>query len=112
VKYFNRFVSVLGCFVLFGCNTDQLPIGTQVRIAPGDRMFEIGAVFEEGRVCFTEGGAFQDVPLLISVTDSQDAPIGDVEVGVYADFTANTSNGADVIQLYSDMNGNGSNLSI
>jgi len=87
--------------------TDQLPVGAQVRIAPGDQMIRINSTFEEGSGCFTEGGLFQDVPLLISVTDSQDAPLGEVPVSVYADLTANTFNGVDVLQLFADFNGNG-----
>lgn len=101
-------VSVLTlCVALIGCSSDQLPNDTVVRIAPGDKMINVASVFEEDMFCFTDGGLYQDVPLLITVSDGQGTPLGDAEVGVYADFTGNTFNGVDVLQLYRDRNGNG-----
>jgi len=103
-----KYVGILTvCAALVNCSSEQLPNDTKVRISPGAKNLEIGSVFEEGMFCFTEGGLYQDVPLLITVSDGQDTPLGEAEVGVYADYSGNTSNGAEVLQLYQDVNGNG-----
>ncbi len=107
MSIFKPFIVLSVCAILLGCNSEQLPIDTRILIAPQSKSFTINSEFEEGMFCFKEGGLYQDVPLLISVTDGQNAPIGDAEVGVYADFTANTSSAIDMLELYSDNNGNG-----
>lgn len=107
MSLFKPFIALSVCAILLGCNSEQLPIDTRILIAPQSKTFNINSEFEEGMFCFKEGGLYQDVPLLISVTDGQNAPIGDAEVGVYADFTANTSSAIDMLELYSDNNGNG-----
>lgn len=107
MKYLNKVFLLAACSMLWSCNSDQLPNDTRVSVSPSGKNIRISSTFEEDMFCFIEDGLYQDVPLLISVTDGQSAPLGDVEVGVYADYAANSFNGAEVIQLYSDANGNG-----
>jgi len=58
--------------------------------------------------CFIDPDTlYQDIPVLISVSDAQGTPMGRAEVGVYADFSGNTFSGPEVLQVYADLNGNG-----
>ena len=109
MKNKNRILAIGVLLLLGACsNTDQLPVDTQVSIYPQEKAFVISAP-PEGEIdfCFMTDGIYQDVPLLISVSNGEGTPLGGVEVGVYSDFGGNTFNGANVLELYQDLNGNG-----
>ena len=105
----NQIFGLGALILLSACSeTDQFPVDTQVTIFPQEKSFVIGAPEDEALAfCYMTDGIYQDVPLLISVSNGEGSPLGDVEVGVYSDFAGNTFNGANVLQLYHDRNGNG-----
>jgi len=109
VKIQKPILSILLLGLLSACGeTEQFPVDTQVSIYPLEKTFHIEPP-PPGMIdfCDTVTGPYQDIPVLVTVTDSQGSPIGGVEVGVLSDFAENTSNLANVLQLYQDKNGNG-----
>ncbi len=93
--------------LLSACTTEQLPIGASLRITPDIRTLLIDAPDDPSEDCRFDPNRYLDVPLNITLTDAQDAPIGNAEIGVYVDFAGNTYSGSETLQLFQDKNGNG-----
>ena len=99
--------AVLSGVLLAGCSTDQLPIGSTLRISPEDRNIRIVELLDENGTCIFFDNNFVDTPVVITLVDAQQSPIGDAEVSVYLDFAENTFTGVPVLGLFRDLNGNG-----
>lgn len=102
-------LSCVFCSFLVACeNTDQLPNNAQVSVSPNEKNITMSANPDLQTVCIvSEDTLYQDIPILISVTNDQGVPLGDIDVGVYADYTGNTFSGPEVLQVFADHNGNG-----
>jgi len=100
---------LVSCVYLSACNSGQLPVGASVKLSPSEH--KVATVVNnpnEPPVCLTdENGSYQDLPILISVTDTSGTPMGNAEVLLYSDYSGNTFTGPDVIQIFADTNGNG-----
>jgi len=90
-------------------NTDQLPPDASVSVSPTTKTITLKAADpNQPTGCFVSPDTlYQDVPVQITVTNGQGSPLGDIEVGVLADFSGNTFSGPDVLQVFADFNGNG-----
>ena len=99
--------AVLAGLLLAGCSTDQLPLGSTLRISPEDRNIRIVEFLDENGACIFFDNNFVDIPVVITLIDAQQSPIGDAEVSVYLDFAENTFTGVPVLGLFRDLNGNG-----
>jgi len=95
--------------ILASCSTGQVPAGAKVTATPSKKSITMTVADPSIPVfCFIdEETLYQDVPVQISVTNDSNIPMGDVEVGVYADYSGNTFSGPEVLQVYADSNGNG-----
>ncbi len=100
---------LLSLGVLASCqSSDQLPTGASLQLNPTSRSYTITVPADSEVFCYTGPEMlYEDVPLLISLTNESGAPLGGVEVTVYSDYAGNTFSGADVLQLYEDKNDNG-----
>lgn len=100
---------LLSVGVLASCqSSDQLPAGASLQINPTSRSYTITVPEDFEVSCYTGPGMlYEDVPLLISLANDSGVPLGGVEVNVYSDYAGNTFSGADVLQLFEDLNGNG-----
>lgn len=100
--------TVLAAMMLIsGCDSGQQPADTTLTLTPSNRSFEIVQQVNEQNQCLFNPEFYQDVPLLFSLASGQGTPIGEADIGVYVDFSANTYSGLPVLQLYEDNNGNG-----
>jgi len=100
---------VASSLMLSSCSTDQLPVGTSIVVMPSEKSFNMGRADPDTPLyCVPEPDApYQDVPVQISVVDAHGTPMGDVELLIYTDFSANSFSGPDVLRLYADSNDNG-----
>lgn len=93
--------------LIVGCDSGQQPADTALTLTPSNRSFEIVQQVNERNQCLFNLDFYQDVPLLFSLASGQGTPIGEADIGVYVDFSANTYSGLPVLQLYEDNNSNG-----
>lgn len=109
MKLYVKIVFLVVCVQLSACDSDQLPIGTQINLSPNQHRVElINAHAGDTPTCVTgDNAVFQDIPLLISVTGNSGVPIGGAKVLIYADYAGNTFSGPSALQLFADKNGNG-----
>ena len=103
----NVTTALAAMMLIAGCDSDQLPADTALTLTPSNRSFEIVQQVNEQNQCLFNPAFYQDVPLLFSLASGQGTPIGEADIGVYVDFSANTYSGLPVLQLYEDNNGNG-----
>jgi hypothetical protein len=93
--------------MIIGCNSGQQPADTALNLTPSNRSFEIVQQVNEQNQCLFNPDFYQDVPLLFSLASGQGTPIGEADIAVYVDFSANTYSGLPVLELYEDNNNNG-----
>ena len=87
-----------------------MPHDAQMRISPESRTINIADRRDaEGR-CFIDQNQYLDQPVVVSMVNGDGAPLGDVEIRVYVDFSGNTYPGTPVLMLYDDMNGNNNGI--
>lgn len=95
-----------------GANGDTddtaLPPGTVVTVNPVSQTFNVTEFRDDNGNCLY-GVLFQDVPVLVSVVNTQGGAISDVDVTFSLNFAGNTftPGGPQVLKLYEDRNGNG-----
>jgi len=76
--------------LLGACEQEQLPHDAQMRISPESRTINIADRRDaEGR-CFIDQNQYLDQPVVVSMVNGDGAPLGDVEIRVYVDFSGNT----------------------
>jgi hypothetical protein len=92
-------VSLAGCG---GGDSNPIPVGGKVTMSQTEINWKLG----NPGVC-VEDANYNDHVVFITVTDSSDRPLGDVEVLMSVDLTGNTSPGVPVLKLYEDKNSNG-----
>ena len=95
------------CLLFSACSSDQLPVGSSLRITPEDRNIRIVELRDEDDVCIFFSNNYVDVPVVITLVNAQQSPIGGAEISVYLDFAENTFTGVPALKLYRDGNGNG-----
>ena len=104
---------VLMGFLLSACNNsdDQLPSGTKVKVAPTSYTWTVTELLDNTNTCIFFPDSYQDNVVHITVTDSEDRPIGEVDISLYLSPSNNTSppgfEDQHVFYLYDDFNGNG-----
>ncbi len=110
----NRFKELFRCLVVCAitsivasCSSDQLPIGASLQITPDTRSIQIVELRDENDVCIFFENNYVDLPIILTLADSQQSPIGGADVSVYVDFAENTFTGIPALKLYIDNNGNG-----
>ena len=87
-------------------DSNQLPIGAELRIAPDSRTITVADRTDANGNCIINPDLFVDMPILISTLDGNGSPLGDVDVSVYVDFSGNTFSGPPVLSLFDDRRGN------
>ncbi len=102
-------VSCLLIGLLAACNTDQFPPDAVLQVSPQTKTITLTATDPSADMgCFVSPDTlYQDIPVNVSVTNEEGSPLGDVEVGMYMEYSGNTFSGPQVLQLYADRNGNG-----
>jgi len=91
--------------VLVGCDTGQLPANANLVATPSTKEFNVAG--NGGEACQLNPEYYQDVTVQFVLTDAQGSPIGDAELVIYADWTANTFGANPAMALYDDRNSNG-----
>ncbi len=89
------------------CDRGQLPLDADIQVAPTERQFAITAVADGTGRCVFDESNHQDIPVVISLRDSQGSPMTRAELVVQADYAGNSYPGLQVLGLYDDRNGNG-----
>lgn len=91
---------------LVGCGASENPVPTDatVQINPSSIPWEIS---DRPSPCLVDPSIYNDHTIAISVMDSNNSPLGNVDIRITADLTGNTFSGIDVIRVYDDLNGNG-----
>ena len=108
---FSTFARICLCVALplliSACgDSNQLPIGAEVRIAPESRTITVADRTDLNGNCPIDPNLFVDMPLVLSTVDGNGSPLGDVDVSVYVDFSGNTFPGPSVLSLFDDRRGN------
>ncbi len=99
-------VCLLG--LLTACSSDpQITPTSRIAVQPETISFDIDEITDEDGNCIFVPGFFQDVPINLSVVNASNQVIGDSRISVYLDFAGNSFSGLEVLQLFSDSNGNG-----
>ncbi len=99
--------AVVVSILLLACSSDQLPIGSSLGITPDGRSIRVIEFRDENGVCIFFENNYVDIPVVITLVDSQQSPIGNADVSVYLDFAENTFTGVPVLGLFRDLNSNG-----
>ena len=86
--------------------TDQLPPGAALSISPGSRIINVENRSDPNGICLVDRSIYVDMPIVLSMVDSNGSPLGHVDVSVYVDFSGNTFPGTPVLELYDDRRGN------
>ena len=84
----------------------QLPVGAQLQITPSSRIITVGDRSDADGNCFIDTGLYVDMPIVLSMTNADGSPMGDVDVSVYVDYSGNTFPLTPVMALYDDRRGN------
>lgn len=93
--------------LLGACSMEQqLPVGATLQISPSERTLTIVDPTDENGQCFINPDNYIDWPVVLQLTDSSGAPLGQQKLSVYLDFAANTFSGYPVMALYDDRRGN------
>jgi len=102
-------IAVFGflCTLLTGCTNDQLPIGATMQITPDDRSINVVELRGDDEICLYIEENYVDLPVVVTLVDGQQSPIGGADISVYVDFAENTYTGVAALKLYQDNNGNG-----
>jgi len=100
-------VIALHAMALSSCSTDQLPVGTHLLVSPTERTIRIIESRSTENRCLLNPDLHVDLPLVITLLDANESPIGDHEISVYLDFSENTFTGYSMLALYQDFNSNG-----
>ncbi|MEE9321486.1 MAG: hypothetical protein V3U76_13630 [Granulosicoccus sp.] len=103
-KYLFIYSAVL---MLSSCTTEQLPIGAHLIVSPSEHTIKIIENRDANDRCMLNPDYYVDFPVVITLLDVNESPIGDHDVSVYLDFAANTFSGYGLLALYKDANGNG-----
>ena len=99
--------------LLSACNNsdDQLPPNTQIQVAPSSYTWTVTEFLNSEGQCIYSNDVYQDTVVQISVLDSDDRPIGEVDISMYLSPSNSTSpvefDNEYVFYLYDDFNGNG-----
>lgn len=105
-------MGALGVVVLLGgCNGDTndeaLPPGAQVLVQPSSQCFTVTELRDPVTGACQFGQLYQDIPVLVTVTDSSGSQIGEAPLRFSLNFSGQTFTGPSVLKLYADRNGNG-----
>ena len=93
--------------LLSACDqTGQLPIGAELRISPETRSITVADNTDQNGNCFVDPNNYIDMPIILSMVDSNGSPLGEIDVSVYVDFSGNTFPGTPVMELFDDLSGN------
>ena len=99
------YTTLLLSVVLSGCGGgDPVPPSSTVLISPSSIKWEISA---KPTPCPVNSNVFIDHTIVISVLDTNNSPLGSVDIRVVTDLTGNTFSGLPVLNVYDDKNGNG-----
>lgn len=110
----NRFTLWVLVTVLVGCGASEggggnpVPVGSSVVINPPSIAWDITAPPPPPESCFPDDPAlvtYNDHTLAISVVNSNNVPLGDVEIRVVASLAGNTYAGIEVLKIYDDRDG-------
>ena len=100
-------LAVLLAIGLAGCGaSDENPVPTNatVQVNPSSIPWEIP---ERPIPCPVNLAFYNDHTIAISVVDSNNSPLGNVDLRITADLSGNTHSGIERIKVYDDLNGNG-----
>ncbi|MEW8506907.1 MAG: hypothetical protein AB2598_09375 [Candidatus Thiodiazotropha sp.] len=95
------------------CNNsnEQLPPGTNVSIAPSKFTWTVTEVLDSQGNCVFYSDDYQDNIMVVTVSDQERRPIGEIKLQLYLSPSNSTSNPAlndqHVFYLYDDLNSNG-----
>ena len=98
--------AIAGVLMLSACDTEQLPVGAELKISPDTRTIDIVEQRSARGSCLLFKEHYVDLPLVLALTDAQGSPIGGTDIRVYVDFAANTFSGFPALALYDDREGN------
>ncbi|MES9970359.1 MAG: hypothetical protein ABW092_10020 [Candidatus Thiodiazotropha sp.] len=107
----NTLIILFG-LVFAGCNNnDQLGPQTSVRISPTEQVWIVTDLLDANGNCVVSQDFYQDNVFVITVADSNGAPIGEAELSIYLSPSNSTSppqyNNEYIFYLYDDLNNNG-----
>lgn len=98
-----------GLFLMTACgggsDEAQIPPGANVTVTPNQKSWEIEPSFDPNNQCIVFSDFYQDELFVVNVQDSQGRAIGDADLIVSLNLTANTFSGLTVVELYDDQNG-------
>lgn len=100
----NNAILAIATVSLFGCGSDQLPVGSSLKVFPNDVSWTIAG---NGNTCDVENGPFNDQLVTLSLEDAQTRAIGGFPVELSLDLSGNTFSGAEVLSLIHDANDDG-----
>lgn len=93
-----------GLLMLGGCEqTNQLPADSKISVFPTDVQWNIG----NRTTCNLVEGPFNDQQVQLSLVDADNLPLIQAPLTVSLDLSESSSNGAAVLGLYDDLNGDG-----
>lgn len=115
--YTKRLVSGPSVFLLSllfsACNNsnDQFSPGTNVSITPTSFTWTVTELLDNQGQCIFYPDDYQDNVMVVTVSDPNDRPIGEMKLELYLSPSNSTSNpilsNQHVFYLYDDLNGNG-----
>jgi hypothetical protein len=95
------------------CNNqnDQFPPGTNVSIAPSGYTWTVEELLDAQGVCIFSNDRYQDNVMVITVSDANGRPIGEMDLDIYLSPSNSTSppryDNQYSFYLYDDLNNNG-----
>lgn len=95
------------------CNSsnDQIPPNSQITVSPSSYTWTVTEYLDDIGQCIYFTDVYQDTVVQISVLDSNERPIGEVDISMYLSPSNSTSpvefDNEYVFYLYDDFNGNG-----
>ncbi len=99
---FAVFVMVIGC-----SDEPQIPQDGSVRIAPDAIEVQISEVRDDTGACVFFDDVYQDIPINVTLLNSNGFSIGNARISLYLDYAGNTYSGLPVMELFHDVNQNG-----
>ncbi|PID61867.1 MAG: hypothetical protein CSB44_05150 [Gammaproteobacteria bacterium] len=101
--------SAVVVLLLAGCSeSEQLPSGATLSMSPETRNIEIDERLNAEGICIYNPDYTVDMPVVATLRDGSNNPIGGADVRVYLDWAENTFGARrHPLELYRDRNGNG-----
>lgn len=105
-------VYLMGLFfvLISACDQQQLPVGAELSISPESRSIIVSDRSDADGNCFIDPGQYVDMAIVLTAVNADGAPLGDLNVRVYVDYSGNTFPGYPVLALYDDRRGNGNGV--